>query len=623
MSGPTTTLFNTLEQILSPDLNRIGSLSGKAIMDRLIAFAGTMDSATAPKNATLRGLDLTPGAGVSVDLAAGEFVRFGTASANESALKLGAVAALTNLVITPDGANPRIARVSVGEASADSDASIRNILTLPARTITPTNVNKTRSPSATVTLTLGTPAANPVAPATPAGHVALWDVYVPAAAASIAAGHLIDLRIQFNPWATSFESLIERGLGFGTSSSSFVNVTLNSGRLVQRGAVADVAQRTVLGSSLLIPGGALAANTVYNLYAIARGSGDGVGKGEADGISLILTTTSPSADGTQTVTYNPLATVGVTTHTRTGTGLYLGTIHTDNASQFGAGGNGGPIDRDGSAMNGIMDPVRGGFPGQGPGFFAPPAINWIDATTIFVGTATFVINGFVGFRAGANATFAGNLASGEVETASTWYYIYLRPRLGSASRGIRRDYVVVFSSEAPTVTGAKPTPEAGFAIPDYLFCGSFRNNAASNIIQFSRAASSVLLTGERIATSFAGGDIAIDPAFTTVTAVAPTTARAIRLHVVHLFGANAADRILSVSFYPLATIASYRHQLSLRTQNGTGFFPASEQLLIETTAAGAFRMNRSAFAGGGTQTYSQTHQMVGYEEDISAPLNPN
>lgn len=91
---------------------------------------------------------------------------------------------------TPDPANPRIDLVYVLVGSVLTDNQSRNILLDPvARTVAPASVPKKQNPQsgsggAAVLVVTGTPAASPVAPALPAGGVAIMEVLIPAAAAN-------------------------------------------------------------------------------------------------------------------------------------------------------------------------------------------------------------------------------------------------------------------------------------------------------------------------------------------------------------------------------------------------------------------------------------------------------
>jgi hypothetical protein len=104
----------------------------------------------------------------------------------------------------PSG-QPRIDLVVATPAMVDADSQPRNVLVDPvARTVTPQNVFKTTNPQATLAVVTGTPGATPLPPATPAGAVALFEVYVPVSAADSTAFGVVPriFRRAPYPWST-------------------------------------------------------------------------------------------------------------------------------------------------------------------------------------------------------------------------------------------------------------------------------------------------------------------------------------------------------------------------------------------------------------------------------------
>jgi len=88
---------------------------------------------------------------------------------------------------TPDPVNPRIDIIYATPGTQQTDVESRNILLDPvARTIAPANVPKRLNPNATITYVAGTPGASPSAPTAPGTAVLLFEVFIPAAAASAA-----------------------------------------------------------------------------------------------------------------------------------------------------------------------------------------------------------------------------------------------------------------------------------------------------------------------------------------------------------------------------------------------------------------------------------------------------
>lgn len=88
-----------------------------------------------------------------------------------------AVASGNGTIGTADGSNPRIDLVSASDTG-------------------------------TKTVTAGTAAANPKAPALPAGHIGLALVYIPASDTTIATDQITDKRVMLPTWATAGESFL-------------------------------------------------------------------------------------------------------------------------------------------------------------------------------------------------------------------------------------------------------------------------------------------------------------------------------------------------------------------------------------------------------------------------------
>jgi hypothetical protein len=502
MSQPDTVIINTLEQILSADLNRIGGLAGKAVQDALARIEKGIDAPTTnPRTVVRDGLDATIGTGLSINLTAGELMTFdaGTAGPDVSSYLLGRLDA--DVVVggfTPDGVDPRIVLVHGTPITTNSDSQVRNILTLPSRIVTPVASFKSARPDLTVALTHGIPTAGPIAPAPPAGAVPLWYVYLPANATSLDSDHLADGRIRLVPSPHSRDHGRVDGLYMGPSS--LTQLTLGSGRGWCNGALLSVENISLVTGVSIFPSGSgsLLLDTEYQLYAVAKGApGHIVRRGATDNWVPVLTTgNTPLSDGrpSSAVTYRPLygAATAVNNWVETTTeALYLGSIRTDAAGSFQNGGDGIPLNRDGLQKDLTLLAHRGndagGFPGVPNGFFRGPHFKWTSLSSVTVGSCKPIFEGVPGSFSSTVADFATHLAAGEVEQASTWYYVYLRRRLAFTilSRGTSRTYQPVISSEAPNTVGEKPTPEAGgFRDEDYIFVGTFFNNAASDIVEF-------------------------------------------------------------------------------------------------------------------------------------------
>ena len=196
------------EQILSSDLNRIGNLAGRELMDAAQArivradfynpATNTFDdfsAAAKTTNATpLSGVTMPPsldGIAFTFDMALGAGEGYFPASpgsnpdiSGNQLLRWDAQTVAWPLGGNPDATNPKICLIVAMPADVLTDVTSRNILLDPSsRTVSPQNVYKTSNPVATLSVVVGTAAASPVSPAVPTGAMALFEVYVPALAA--------------------------------------------------------------------------------------------------------------------------------------------------------------------------------------------------------------------------------------------------------------------------------------------------------------------------------------------------------------------------------------------------------------------------------------------------------
>lgn len=197
---------NNREQVVSSDLNRIGNLAGRELMDAAQGRSVRADFYNPATNtfddlsAAAKTTNAVPLSGVteppSLDgiahvfdmaLGAGE----GTLPATPSSVDVSGNQLLRWPAQTvswptggnPDATNPRICIIVATPADVPADLLSRNILLNPdTRETTPENVYKTSNPLATISVVAGVAAAAPVAPAAPAGTLVLFQVYVPALA---------------------------------------------------------------------------------------------------------------------------------------------------------------------------------------------------------------------------------------------------------------------------------------------------------------------------------------------------------------------------------------------------------------------------------------------------------
>src|SRR3972149_10886957 len=108
MTEPTRVAWNTLEQVISTDLNRMGALAGKAAQAPL-SFMAQGFSSLAQVDAVVAGLDLSAGAGLAVELGAGTLIRYDFAATTSSNYEIGHLDAVTTVALTAsDVTNPRV-----------------------------------------------------------------------------------------------------------------------------------------------------------------------------------------------------------------------------------------------------------------------------------------------------------------------------------------------------------------------------------------------------------------------------------------------------------------------------------------------------------------------------------
>lgn len=625
MSEPTSTNFTTLEQVLSTDLNRVGGLAGKASQDLALALLGGIDSAVAPRDVVRRGMNATSGAGLSVNIEAGEMMRFSASVvANQSQYKLGVLAALQNVVLAPaDPVNPRIDRISVTDTSLFTDSSIRNVLTLPSRVVVPTLINKTKSPSVTITVTTGAAGVSPQPPATPANNVAIWDVIVPAAAVTVNDNHLMDVRVRAQPIPYTGTHIVERGMGLSIGTA-LTDIAVSSGRAFVRGGLLENnSNKNFAFATVQEPGAAaLAADQEWHAYVVSKGSGLPIGKNMADGFIVFLSQIAPNAIGipSSNIQYNPLQGVGGAPALSIPTqfALYIGTIHTDASGNFESGGGGLLVNRDGTGTNRTIDAVTGRFAATA-GFIKRPTFSWVDISTVRVGVTQMILFGTPLVWPGGNATWATSLAAdgSPSDAASTWYYVYLRFRLtNTGARGAIRTVRPIISTQAPSEFGHKPTTEAGFGGFEYLYVGSFYNNASLNIEQFTKAGNTVLFTGSKQTLYGPFVDVAISPAFTTITALAPATSKTVLIHAQFGISQSGVAGTVTARLFPTTTIANNRIEWTNQVP-GTGTEVVYD--LVGTPieiSTNQFRANRSAVPAG--SAFGLDVWQYGYIEDIES-----
>lgn len=626
MTGaPKQLIQNTLEEILSSDLTRIGQLAGKAAMDMI--RHGTAQFGGNPRDCVFSGLEATiAGAGtLPVTISTGLAVRYNSLisplTADSSDYELGF---LTSSVVVnraaADAVNPRVDLIYATIANADSDSTNRNQGVLPARTISPAALNKTRKGTITITGLDGVAAATPLFPAVPAGAIPLWYVYVPALAGAILDDHLMDARVYWSSLHQQDLSQILSGLKVYPGILT-TDVTLTLGLGYSTGAkLYSTLSRNLAMADVVNPGEVFTAGRQYDFYAIAKGNGVPIGKTVPDGIGLIATgfgnTNPPDFYGRPSPPLNfaPLALAaanaisGAVLAAAQDRMTYVGTLHTGVAAAWTgvAAQNGSPpLNRQGTVFAHAVDAVDGRFPAA-LGWTRLSQLRWESATVVtlrggaggIVDGTPFLLADFTTFDitanlAGPSTTYPG----GDVELPSTWYYLYLRKRYSSAFggtwRGPVRDMVPIISRGRPTLGGLKTDPETGFNEREYIYVGSIYNDAGSAIRRFIRSGELVVWGQYE---SIHAGAINASPLKTTIQTNSPLTASiAICSFQGVLTNTAATPAYLNLEIFPETLGADVLHLHQYYTNNaGAGVaytIGGPTDVLVPVDIGGVFEVN--------------------------------
>jgi len=201
MSRQSSVIENTRELLLSSDLNRLQRLSNREIQNRemdynredhwIVPGTGASSVGVTPSRKNI--LQVAPTwvpvpATFDVTIGAGEGLAVQAAvDPDDSDYVLFRWAAEVLTFSTPDPVNPRIDVVYALAGQESVDPQVRTIITDPNTGVTaPATVFKTQNPLATLAIAVGTPGANPHTGIgiPPANALPLFEVYIPAAAAS-------------------------------------------------------------------------------------------------------------------------------------------------------------------------------------------------------------------------------------------------------------------------------------------------------------------------------------------------------------------------------------------------------------------------------------------------------
>lgn len=619
MTTPKQVNFNTLEQILSTDVQRVGALAGKAAMDPLVGMTGGL--AATPRNVTLRGLLAVPGAGMTVDIGAGSMVRFnGAPAVDASQYELGVLVGTETVALAAaDPTNPRIDVISGLPVQDLQDSSVRNILTLPGRTITPTAVDKTSIGILDLAVTTGTPGAAPAFPAVPAGRVALWYVFVPASAISIDDSHLMDARIYWRPVSISqLDNYRVQGLSPRSAvAAGTTSLTIEPGEAFVGGQLLQVYDQhpDELLTDILEVGGSTATFSEYDIFVVAKGCGvpmsktvgyELVARRRVSGSNAATAMGQPASNlsfGPLRRAATPIAASVVAFATTTA--LYLGTVVSGSSAGALARPPSEALDQRGRLFNRSFVLGEGFEAGRVvpyfSGFLHPKGrFSYVSATQVqSEGLSPLYMDGTPYGDGGSLFTvwdITTDLASGEVEAASTWYYCYLRKQVSERAGAFPfsapvGNLVPIISAEAPDSNGYKPTPEANFLSGEYIYVGAVYNGSAGNFVPFTRDGDTTLFEVGFTDPSFTIASLAADPL----------------RDLVDLIGVPATARMAIVGFEPNATAT------------GAGLFSAVFNVFREGAAAYFSRNTVTSIATGAgnpAREYFQAHVPVNANREI-------
>lgn len=187
-------IFNSREQLLSGDLNRLQKLVSRDAQNVLLegaardsftdgwgnpfdaVYTGSPGDGNAPiARGSLGGIGISTGSYTFFVGAGQADFQVATSDPDSSSWQICRWPN-TWLTINPDGSNPRIDLVIATPVNLESDLESRNILLNPSsRAMAPQNVFKTQDPTATISVVAGTAGSN-LAPTCPAGSLPLWEV---------------------------------------------------------------------------------------------------------------------------------------------------------------------------------------------------------------------------------------------------------------------------------------------------------------------------------------------------------------------------------------------------------------------------------------------------------------
>jgi hypothetical protein len=185
-------LFATGEKGLIEDINDVGLMALQSICNGLAAqlFQGADGN---PINGFFGDGCKVTASGLTATIPAGYGIYYDTTATDEFGLVYRPIVvpvATTQAIDAHHATNRRYDLISLAPATDDDQSATRNVKNPSTLVVSSTNVDKRRRLYYTLTYTAGTPAATPADPATPAGHIAIARIRVPAAAGAVSVDDL-------------------------------------------------------------------------------------------------------------------------------------------------------------------------------------------------------------------------------------------------------------------------------------------------------------------------------------------------------------------------------------------------------------------------------------------------
>lgn len=455
MSRLSQVLWSNAEQLLSADVNRAYLLTSREVTNLLRELLrdgdGTARGGILGVYPTVSGVVATFTAAVSGGFSGFVLDDAGATGDVGSYRVVRGPTVTTTLTFAAPEASPRIDLVVVGHGTADSNPLVRNVLTDPvARTVVPLLVNKDRGPSSTLSVLKGTAAPSPVRPAVLTGSLALFEVFVPAAAADAVAfsysraapvlasrpANELHGGREGVPLRCSRGTNDAGGISVPFVAGLQVPVVWIDGERLRRDGLATAVENDALGDPLAalnlppLNGGApaLGAAAVFGRAAYLYAYG-GRRNPHPRGFGLVLSTTAPRLDGTPSAALRVSPYGSGTTDVQAGA-VFLAPVHVGNANGAGTFPDfgGGAVLQQSWTSDGVLFPYPiavwdGAFGGGNFNNLGIPALVGGSVTTTldlatglflptYAGTTTEMVSALL-LRVTATAiTDAGNVPTG-------------------------------------------------------------------------------------------------------------------------------------------------------------------------------------------------------------------